>query len=150
MSRSVLALLIIAAGLGLYLWLVEMPTEQKRVASETAARKLLDFKDEDVQAFTLASSQGETELIREKDGRWGIRKPNAMEADAAADVHALDQVLLGDRLHRPHDRADRVDELAAVLLPQLVLAEARRLWIRLLGSRLRRGRWRRWRCPCQS
>ncbi|MBI3809069.1 MAG: hypothetical protein HY284_01225, partial [Nitrospirae bacterium] len=48
MSRSVLALLIIAAGLGLYLWLVEMPTEQKRVASETAARKLLDFKDEDV------------------------------------------------------------------------------------------------------
>jgi len=84
MSRSVLALLLIAAGLGLYLWLVEAPTEQKRAASETAARQLLDFKDEDVQAFTLGSSQGETELLREKDGRWGIRKPNAMEADAAA------------------------------------------------------------------
>ena len=94
MSRSVLALLIIAAGLGLYLWLVEMPTEQKRVASETAARKLLDFKDEDVQAFTLASSQGETELIREKDGRWGIRKPNAMEADAAAVDEFLRTLLL--------------------------------------------------------
>ena len=84
MSRSVLALVIIAAGLGLYLWLVEVPTEQKRAASETAAKQLLDFKDEDVQAFTLASSQGETELVREKDGRWGIRKPNAMEADATA------------------------------------------------------------------
>lgn len=94
MSRSVLALLIIAAGLGLYLWLVEVPTEQKRAASETAAKQLLDFKHEDVQAFTLASSEGETELVRDKDGHWGIRKPNAMEADAAAVDEFLRTLLL--------------------------------------------------------
>lgn len=94
MSRSVLALVIIAAGLGLYLWLVEVPTEQKRAASETAAKQLLDFKHEDVQAFTLASSEGETELVRDKDGHWGIRKPNAMEADAAAVDEFLRTLLL--------------------------------------------------------
>lgn len=94
MSRSVLALLLIAAGLGLYLWLVEAPTEQKRAESETAAKQLLDFKDEDVQAFTLVASQGETELAREQDGRWVIRKPNAMEADTAAVDDFLRTLLL--------------------------------------------------------
>ena len=94
MSRSVLALLLIAAGLGLYLWLVEVPTEQKRVASETAAKTLLDFKEEEIQAFTLVSLQGETELAREQDGRWVIRKPKTMEADAAAVGEFLRTLLL--------------------------------------------------------
>ena len=94
MSRGILFLFIVAAGLGLYLWLVEMPTEQKRVESETAAKKLLAFKEEDVQAFTLTSSQGEMELIRDKDGRWLIRKPKAMEADAAAVDEFLRALLL--------------------------------------------------------
>ncbi len=94
MSRGVLVLLIIAAGLGLYLWLVEMPTEQKRGDTEAAAKKLVDFKEEDVQAFTLTTPQGEMELIREKDGRWVIRKPNAMEADAAAVDEFLRTLLL--------------------------------------------------------
>lgn len=97
MSRSVLALLILAAGLGLYLWLVEMPTEQKRAASEAAAKHLLDFKDSDVQAFTLLSSQSEQdviELIRDQDGRWGIRKPKTMDADEAAVDDFLRTLLL--------------------------------------------------------
>ncbi len=96
MSRSVLALLIIAAGLVLYLKLVETPGEQKRVESEAAARKLLDFKEEDVQAFTLASPQGEMELTREQDGRWLIRKPAAMEADASAVDEFLRTLLLAE------------------------------------------------------
>jgi hypothetical protein len=94
MSRGVLVLFLVAAGLGLYLWLVEVPSEQKRVASEAAAKQLLDFKEEDVQAFTLVSSQGEMELLREKDGRWVIRKPKAMEADAAAVDEFLRTLLL--------------------------------------------------------
>ena len=96
MSRSVLALLLIAAALVLYLRLVEAPTEHKRVESETAARKLLDLKEEDVQAFTLASPQGEMELTREQDGRWLIRKPKAMEADASAVDEFLRTLLLAE------------------------------------------------------
>src|SRR5712691_1922301 len=81
MSRAVLALLIVALGLGLYLWLVEMPAEQKRVEADTTAKKLVDFKEDDVQGFTIISSRGEMEVARE-DGRWTIRKPKPMEADA--------------------------------------------------------------------
>ncbi len=81
MSRAVLALLIVALGLGLYLWLVEMPAEQKRVEADTTAKKLVDFKEDDVQGFTIISSRGEMAVARE-DGRWTIRKPKPMEADA--------------------------------------------------------------------
>jgi hypothetical protein len=83
MSRAVLALLIVALALGLYLWLVEMPAEQKRVEAETTTKKLVEFKEDDVQGFTIISSRGEMEVARE-DGRWTIRKPKPMEADATA------------------------------------------------------------------
>jgi Domain of unknown function (DUF4340) len=83
MSRAALVLLFVAIGLGLYLWLVEMPAEKKQVEAETAAKKLVDFKEDDVQGFTIISSRGEMEVARE-DGRWTIRKPKPMEADATA------------------------------------------------------------------
>ena len=83
MSRAVLALLLVALGLGLYLWLVEMPAEQKRLQVETTTKKLVDFKEDDVQGFTIISSQGEMAVVRD-DGRWTIRKPRPMEADATA------------------------------------------------------------------
>jgi len=100
MSRSVFALLILAAGLGLYLWLVEMPTEQKRVASETTAKRLLTFTDKDLLAFTITASQGDPsaiELIRDQGGSWSIRTakpPTTMEADAAAVDDFLRALLL--------------------------------------------------------
>ena len=94
MSRGVLVLLVVAAGLGLYLWLMEVPTEQKRAESDTIAKKLLDVKEEDVRAFTLTSSRDEMEVVREQDGRWVIRKPKPMEADAAAVDDFLRTLLL--------------------------------------------------------
>src|SRR2546429_1873246 len=68
MSRAVLVLLLVALGLGLYLWLVEMPAEQKRLQVETTTKKLVDFKEDDVQGFTIISSQGEMAVVRD-DGR---------------------------------------------------------------------------------
>jgi hypothetical protein len=87
MSRTVLALLIIAVGLGVYLWLVELPREQKRLQSETAAKRLLDFKESEVQNFTLRSADGEIEISRgdqTNQTRWTITKPKKLEADTPA------------------------------------------------------------------
>src|SRR2546422_9616591 len=83
MSRAVLFLVLVALGLGLYLWLVEMHAEQKRLQVETTTKKLVDFKEDDVQGFTIISSQGEMAVVRD-DGRWTIRKPRPIEADATA------------------------------------------------------------------
>src|SRR5256712_14159538 len=102
MSRAVLVLLLVALGLGLYLWLVEMPAEQKRLQVETTTKKLVDFKEDDVQGFTIISSQGEMAVVRD-DGRWTIRKPTPMEADATA----AGQVL---RTLRPAQGSRAVDQ----------------------------------------
>jgi len=93
MSRAGLALLLVALGLGLYLWLVEMPSEQKRLQVATTAKKLVDFKEDDVQGFTIISAQGEVEVARE-GGRWTIRKPKPLEADATAVSEFLRTLLL--------------------------------------------------------
>ena len=87
MSRTVLVLLLIALGLGLYLWLVESPREQKRVQSETAAKRLLDFKENEVQSFTLRSADSEIEISQADDSshvRWSITKPKKLDAETPA------------------------------------------------------------------
>src|SRR5207245_11136028 len=83
MSRAVLVLLLVALGLGLYLWLVEMPAEQKRLQVETTAKKLVDFKEDAVQGFTIISARVEMAVIR-ADGRWTIRQRTHMEPNATA------------------------------------------------------------------
>lgn len=94
MSRGALALLILAVGLGLYLWLVEMPTEQKRVAVESAEKRLVDFKESDVQAVTIRSAEGEIEVARESGGSWTIIKPRRLEADTQAIEEFLRTLIL--------------------------------------------------------
>ena len=94
MSRGVLVLFIIAVGLGLYLWLVDMPTGQRQVETEIEAKKLVDFREEDVRALTIASSRGEVEITREKDGRWTISKPKALEAEPTAVEEFLRTLML--------------------------------------------------------
>ncbi len=94
MSRGTLFLLITAAGLGLYLWLVEVPTEQKRAESEAAEKKLVDFKESDVQSLTLRSLAGEIEVAREPDGTWTIIKPKKLQADPQAVEEFLRTLML--------------------------------------------------------
>src|SRR6266487_3396037 len=92
LSPSVLLLFILALGLGLYLWLVEMPMERKRAHIETESKQLVNFKDSDVQSFTLHSAAGDLEVSRsdgDRAGTWTITRPRTMEADR----QAVDQFL---------------------------------------------------------
>jgi Domain of unknown function (DUF4340) len=86
MSRPVLVLFILALALGLYLWLVEIPGERKRVQTETASTQLVNFKDSDVRSVAVHSATGDLELTRDPDrpDRWSITQPHAMEADRQA------------------------------------------------------------------
>lgn len=89
MSRGMLVLLAAALGLGLFVWLVEIPREHTRVESETAEKKLVDFKERDVQAVTLHSPAGDIEVARDSAGTWVILKP----AKLAADQQAVEEFL---------------------------------------------------------
>jgi hypothetical protein len=86
MSRPVLVLFILALALGLYLWLVEIPGERKRLQTETASTQLVNFKDSDVRSVAVHSATGDLELTRDPDrpDRWSITQPHAMEADRQA------------------------------------------------------------------
>jgi hypothetical protein len=83
MSRPVLVLLVLAVGLGLYLWFIELPAEQKRAQAEIESTQLVNFKESDVQSFTLDSATGAIELKRNSDRPdvWTITQPKAMDAD---------------------------------------------------------------------
>jgi Domain of unknown function (DUF4340) len=97
MSRSVLVLFILALGLGLYLWLVEMPMERKRAHIETESKQLVNFKDSDVQSFTLHSATGDLEVSRsggDRPGAWTITQPRTMEADRQAVEQFLRTLIL--------------------------------------------------------
>ena len=97
MSRSVLVLFILAVGLGLYLWLVEMPMERKRAHIETESKQLVNFKDSDVRSFTLHSATGDLEVSRSAGDRpdaWTITQPKTMAADRQAVEQFLRTLIL--------------------------------------------------------
>lgn len=87
MSRTVLILLIVAVGLAGLVWLVEMPAQHRRIESETAARRLMDFNINEVQALKLHFQAGDIEMSRASNGRpdtWTVTAPKAVEADSRA------------------------------------------------------------------
>src|SRR5437660_12719503 len=96
MSRSVFVLFILALGLGLYLWLVEIPMERKRAHIETESKQLVNFKDSDVQSFTLHSATGDLEVSRSGDrlDAWTITQPKTMAADRQAVEQFLRTLIL--------------------------------------------------------
>lgn len=94
MSRGVVILFVVALGLGLFLWLVEMPAEHRRAKTEAAEKNLVDFKEGDVQAVTVRSSAGNLEMVRERDGSWTILQPKKLQAEALAVEEFLRALIL--------------------------------------------------------
>jgi hypothetical protein len=107
MSRAVLILLIVALGLGIFLWWVEMPAQQQRIEQETAAKRLIDFNVDDVQGLKLHSQAGDVDVSRApNDGQdsWIITAPKALEADPRA-VNDLLRTLSLAKVSRVVDEA---------------------------------------------
>ena len=87
--RGTLALLLIAAGLGLYVWLVEIRGEQSRQAEEEAERRLVTIDPESVTRLELPTRDSErARLVRDGDD-WRLEAPIAFPANPAAVRGAL-------------------------------------------------------------
>ena len=87
MSRSILILSVVALGLGLFVWLIEMPAENKRAQIEAESQQLMSFKETDVQSLTIHSTAGDIVLSRNPASptdSWTITQPRTMDADRQA------------------------------------------------------------------
>jgi len=77
--RTTLILLLVAVGLGAYVYFVEVPK-----ATEQAQKKtLLEFKGDDATAVTLTYPDRTIELVK-TDGTWRLLKPLDTAADQTA------------------------------------------------------------------
>lgn len=91
---GLLVMLLVLAGLALYVYFVELPAEQKKTAAETAETQLLSLSDRDVTGLTVRASSGDVTLSR-KDRTWRIVSPIQAEADGRVVEGLLRSLALG-------------------------------------------------------
>ncbi|MDX2251132.1 MAG: DUF4340 domain-containing protein [Nitrospira sp.] len=74
-------MLIILAGLGGYLYLVELPARQQEVKQETEQKKLLLVPETAITGLIISTAQGPIQLNRAQSGIWKITAPLQADAD---------------------------------------------------------------------
>jgi hypothetical protein len=72
---------VILAGLGGYLYFVEIPTKQREDEQESEQQHLLPFPEDAIIGLTVTTTQGPVELKRSEPGRWTITAPLQADAD---------------------------------------------------------------------
>ncbi len=84
--RATIVLGVIAAGLGLYVYLVEVQGERSRQQVETEAKRLLSFEPEQITALELPlEGGGSAKLVAAGEGdsrTWSLETPLVFPADA--------------------------------------------------------------------
>lgn len=85
--RYILVLLLVLAGLGAYVYFVDVPREQR----EERAKVLFDIDADDVRTVRVQREDESVEIERDGDG-WKIVAPVAAKADKAAVESLVDAV----------------------------------------------------------
>lgn len=78
-----IALAILLAGLGAYLYLVEFPGERTKLQTDTQSKKLLPFEEREITGLTVHSSAGGPDIVLASDDKrkWTITAPIRTDAD---------------------------------------------------------------------
>ncbi len=105
-----LLLAVILAGLGSYLYWVDLPAERAKVRQEEQAAQLLGFAPSEITEISMQSPTVDVTLARAEEGTWTIRGPIQAPADEG-EIRALIRALTLGRVKRV------VDEQAANLAP---------------------------------
>lgn len=105
-----LPLFVILAGLGSYLYLVELPAEQRQEKQESTQKQLLPFPETAITGLSITTAQGPIELKLTEPGKWSIVVPLQTDADNR-EVQALIRALVTGAVTRT------VEEQATQLAP---------------------------------
>src|SRR5581483_9688700 len=97
------------AGLGAYVYFVELPAQRMEQETEAQTRKLLPFDEREISGLTVKSDAGEIALDKSSGG-WTIAAPLKTEADER-EVQALIRALVTGKVQRV------VEEKATALAP---------------------------------
>jgi len=76
-----LLMLVILAGLGGYLYLVELPTKEREEKQETAQKQLLPFPETAITGLSITTAQGPIKFKLDAPGKWSIVAPLRTDAD---------------------------------------------------------------------
>jgi hypothetical protein len=76
-----LVMVLVLAGLGLYLYTIELPQKESDERQNTADRKVLLFDQEALSGLTIKSDQQELVFARTPEKGWVLTAPLSTEAD---------------------------------------------------------------------
>ncbi len=112
MSRylSTLLMLVVLAGLGGYLYLVEFPAKQREEQQESEQKHLLSFPESAITGLSITTAQGPIELKSVEPKKWAIVAPLQTEADSL-EVQTLIRALVTGTVART------VEDKATALTP---------------------------------
>lgn len=108
--RTTLLLLVILAGLGGYLYWVELPAKQTEEKQAVEEKTLLGLPESEITLLTVSTPQGNVEMKKKESGGWAITAPLQTDADTR-EVQAMIRALVTGKILRT------VEEKPAALAP---------------------------------
>src|SRR5688572_1288387 len=91
-GRSFLIMLIVAAGLGSYIYFVEMKRDPASELDTPAREKVFTITPGTVEEVEITSAKAEVTRATKKGDTWSIVAPAAMEADANEVIQMVSQI----------------------------------------------------------
>ncbi|MGQ0811323.1 MAG: DUF4340 domain-containing protein [Nitrospiraceae bacterium] len=105
-----LLMMIALAGLGAYVYLIELPTQRTEERTEIQNKKLLTLEEHDIISLSIQTTTGQVVLAHGTDHRWAITTPIQTDADTR-EVQSLLRALVTGKITRV------VEEQGATLAP---------------------------------
>ncbi|MEX5215300.1 MAG: DUF4340 domain-containing protein [Nitrospiraceae bacterium] len=93
--RGSIALALLLAGLGAYLYFVELPSQQREEETEAQKSKLLSFDEKAITGLGIKSAQGTIDLKTDDSRNWLMTAPVQAEADAREAQSMIRALVLG-------------------------------------------------------
>lgn len=81
--KRTLAVLLILAGLGAYVYFVEIKGKQKEQAAEKKSKRVVPYESADIDRLTIVNAAGRIELVKRGEA-WHLAAPVSAPADESA------------------------------------------------------------------
>ena len=76
-----LVMVLVLAGLGLYLYVIELPQKESHERQDTAEKKVLLFDQDALSGLTIKTDREEIAFVRTSEKGWVLTAPLSTEAD---------------------------------------------------------------------